>query len=150
MSSSDREDLLRLLEEAISQTGGVRALARLIGWDIGSMGKVRAGKERISPYRAAQVAEVLEIDPRLGAFLALKAGAKSDSEREFWDALFQHDLMWFDLLNLSRTVRHAEMKANTAGADAEQFKKMAKEAREAIAEAVAAGAKLPPAMEGKF
>ncbi len=114
------------------------------------MGRVKSGKEKMSPYRAAQISEYLGFYPRLGAFLALKAGAKSEAESDYWEALFQNDLMQFELLNLSRIVRHAETKANSAGADAEKYKRAAKEARQAIAEAVAAGAKLPPAMDGNY
>ena len=150
LSSEDRDQLLGLLEEAISKAGGVRALAREIGWDIGSMGRVRAGRERLSAYRAAQVVEHLGMAPQLGSFLALRAGAKSAAEREYWDKIFEVELQQFQLLNLSRIVRHAETKANAAGADAEKYLQAARDAREAIADAVAAGAELPPAMKDRY
>ena len=150
LSRDDAYLVHAMLAEAVIRAGGARALGRQLDWSVGAMGRVRSGKEKISPFRAARLCEYLGLEPRLGAVAALRSGAKSEAERLYWDQLFQSDLIQFELLTLSRIVRHAETKANSAGADAEKYKRAAKEAREAIAEAVAAGAKLPPAMDGNY
>ena len=140
---------VQLIDDAIEQAGSLNELSRALDWPHSNILRCRR-EQTLSPYRAAQIAHFGGAPPVLGVMLALREGSKTSKERAFWDDHFQSDLMQYELLNLSRIVRHAEMKANTAGADAEKFKKAAKKAREAIAAAVASGAKLPPAMEGNY
>lgn len=143
------EIFVELIDEAVHQAGSLVDLARALSWPHSNILRSRREKS-LSPYRAAQLAEFVGYNPRLGAMMALREGAKTDAERSYWDKLFQSDLMTFELLNLSRIERHAETKAQSAGADAKKYRDAAQKARAAIAEAVKAGAKLPPAMDGKY
>lgn len=77
------------IERAIEKAGGLRALGRLLDWNSGSLMRVLGG-EKISPYRAGQVADYLELgrSERDQAILeALHAMSKTDAEGAYWRAV---------------------------------------------------------------
>jgi hypothetical protein len=91
-----------LINEATRKAGSLRALARALDWTYGSIQNVKAG-EKISPYRAAQLAEYVFGDDTyvqwavIGALLQM---AKSHGEADFWKAQWQklHDHLGKNLL----------------------------------------------------
>lgn len=96
MTEDGFELFRRLISIAESNAGGVRAFAREVGWCVGSMGRVKAGKERISPFRAAITARYVGLDEKLTVARALRDGAKSTGETEYWNRLFAAELVAFD------------------------------------------------------
>lgn len=72
-----------IIDQASEKAGGVRALARALDWNPGSIMKAKAG-EKISPYRAAQLADFLGVDPEAAVVAALIDTSKSDAETAFW------------------------------------------------------------------
>lgn len=91
-----------LIDEAARKAGGLRALARALDWTYGSVQNVKSG-EKISPYRAAQLAEYVFGDDTYVQWAivgALLQGAKSHGESEFWKARWQklHDELGKELL----------------------------------------------------
>lgn len=75
-----------LIEQAIAKAGGVRPLAReLPSWDAASIVKAR-NDSKLSPFRAAQLANYLGEDEAAAMFFALLDTAKSDDESRFWSS----------------------------------------------------------------
>lgn len=61
-------------------------MSRELDWDVGKVSRIHAG-DRISPYRARQVARYLGLGARAeddAMFTALAELAKADSERKYW------------------------------------------------------------------
>jgi hypothetical protein len=81
--SPGESKLLPQLEKAIAKSGGVRALGRELNWNVGSMARVKAG-EKMSPYRAVQLAGFVGDAPLKSLVLALSEGAKSPEEAIYW------------------------------------------------------------------
>lgn len=77
------------LEVAVERAGGIRALGRTLGWDPSAIVRILGG-EKISAYRAGQVADYLELgrSERDKAILeALRAMSKTDAETVYWATL---------------------------------------------------------------
>lgn len=73
-----------LLDKAIENAGGVRALSRSLSWPHGAMCRVKSGKEKISPFRAAQLADFMNEETDKAVLAALVAGSQSDLEKRYW------------------------------------------------------------------
>lgn len=80
---------LQALEEAIEKAGGLRALSRLLDWPAPNITDTRKGKRALPPYRAAQLAGVIGIDPKTAYLEALKAGASSEGEKSLLGELLR-------------------------------------------------------------
>lgn len=72
-----------LIEEASTAAGGLRSLALELEWNPGSIIKART-TQKLSPYRSAQIAELLGTDPDISIFQTLRDGSKTESERKYW------------------------------------------------------------------
>lgn len=76
------------VELAIAKAGGIRPLCRILDWNPGSLMRVLGG-ERISPYRAGQVADYLELSPaeqENEILEALSLMSRTEVEAEYWRA----------------------------------------------------------------
>lgn len=74
---------VQLIEKAIIKVGTLSELARVLRWDKSNINSVRkTGK--VSPYRAAQVAELLGTDVVAAYLEAHVELSLTDHEREFW------------------------------------------------------------------
>jgi hypothetical protein len=72
-----------LIDLAAKKVGGISALARDLKWDKGSIAGIKAGKRRLPPYRAAQLAQVLGTDEK-AAYLRALADQADGAERTYW------------------------------------------------------------------
>ena len=75
-----------LLDKALIKVGGPSELARQIRWNKGSIAGItkKDSKQKVPPYRAAQLADLLGVD-RVAAYLgALEEHAKTEHEKAFW------------------------------------------------------------------
>lgn len=123
----------QMIDLASEKAGGVTALSRALGWNLRALLRVRAG-ERISPYRAAKLAEYLGNPPALGIAVALEEQSKTEGEREYWRALFDDEFARAKLAELRLIENVARQKSQTAGADSEKYKRAADEARASLDE----------------
>ena len=73
----------QLIEEATANAGGLRSLARALDWHAGAITKIRSD-EKLSPYRAAQIADLTGRDPVGAVIASLADGSKSDGESKYW------------------------------------------------------------------
>ncbi len=83
ISPSPDSATLSALDRAVEKAGGVRALCRDLDWHHGSVMRIKAG-ERLSPYRAAQIAAYLGESPLCLLLEALTDGSKSTAEAKYW------------------------------------------------------------------
>lgn len=85
-------DLREALDKAQKKVGGLRALARLMGWASGNLANTAAGKRPLPPMRAAQIASLLgacEVEAVLQAHADAAEGRGDEGEREFWAGLIR-------------------------------------------------------------
>lgn len=77
------------IERAVEKAGGLRALGRALDWKPAALHRVIGG-ERISPFRAAQLADYLDCSAQERDFAireSLHAMAKTETEAAYWASL---------------------------------------------------------------
>jgi hypothetical protein len=72
-----------VIDSAANKVGGITALAKVLSWNKGSIAAIKKGTRPLPPWRAAQIAEIMEQDPKAAYLEALAAQAETDREREF-------------------------------------------------------------------
>ena len=76
-------DFDNLLRMAIDKANGVRALGRMLQWHPGAIMNVKNG-EKISPYRAVQLAQLVNVPPLDALLSALENAGRTEHERQHW------------------------------------------------------------------
>lgn len=76
-------DLDILLRMAVEKATGVRALGRMLQWHPGAIMNVKNG-EKMSPYRAVQLAQLVDVPPLDALLTALENAARTEHERQHW------------------------------------------------------------------
>lgn len=77
------DDVL-LLQRAVKAAAGVRPLCRRIHWHPGAAAEVLAQGAHLSPFRAAQCADLVGEDADEWIFAAFARKSKTDRERAYW------------------------------------------------------------------
>lgn len=77
-------NLRQLLEKAEVIVGGTRALVSRLGWSLGAASEFKNGKRPIPAWRAVQLARIVGEDELSASYAALRDGAGTAEELEFW------------------------------------------------------------------
>lgn len=90
---SSSELLAGILQRAIEAAGGVRALGRKLDWDPATISRAAAGSERLSAYRASQLATVTGANEVAAIYAALEHIARTEAESAHWRNQFREVLI---------------------------------------------------------
>lgn len=74
-------DPAKAIDLAANKVGGISELGRQLKWNKGSIAATKAGTEKLSARRAAQLAKIIGGDPLVTYLEALHAKAAFDDER---------------------------------------------------------------------
>lgn len=69
---------------AVKKAESVNKLSKIFGMSQSGANKMAIGRSAVSPYRAAQAADILGEDSTKAAFQALADQARTPKERDYW------------------------------------------------------------------